>query len=95
MSKVEANRGQFQKGKAKTGGRKKGTPNKRTKELAEVLGAFDPAEKLVQIYNETDDLDLKAQICRDLLKYVYPQRKAVEMSADVDINNEPFEVRFV
>ena len=95
MSKVEANRGQFQKGKAKTGGRKKGTPNKRTKELAEVLGAFDPPEKLVQIYNETDDLDLKAQICRDLLKYVYPQRKAVEMSADVDINNEPFEVRFV
>lgn len=95
MSKVVANRGQFQKGKAKTGGRKKGTPNKRTKELAEVLGAFDPAEKLVQIYNETDDLDLKAQICRDLLKYVYPQRKAVEMSADVDINNEPFEVRFV
>lgn len=95
MSKVVANRGQFQKGKAKTGGRKKGTPNKRTKELAEVLGAFDPAEKLVQIYNETDDLDLKAQICRDLLKYVYPQRKAVEMQADVDINNEPFEVRFV
>lgn len=95
MSKVVANRGQFQKGKAKTGGRKKGTPNKRTKELAEVLGAFDPAEKLVQIYNETDDLDLKAQICRDLLKYVYPQRKAVEMSADVDINNEPFEVRFI
>lgn len=95
MSKVEANRGQFQKGKAKTGGRKKGTPNKRTKELAEVLGAFDPAEKLVQIFNETDDLDLKAQICRDLLKYVYPQRKAVEMSADVDINNEPFEVRFI
>lgn len=95
MSKVEANRGQFQKGKAKTGGRKKGTPNKRTKELAEVLGSFDPADKLVQIYNETDDLDLKAQICRDLLKYVYPQRKAVEMSADVDINNEPFEVRFI
>lgn len=75
----------FQKGRAKTGGRKKGTPNKKTKELMEVLGSFDPAEKLVQIYNETDNLELKAGICKDLLKYIYPQRKAVEMTGDIEL----------
>ena len=67
------------------GGREKGTPNKRTKELAEILGAFNPAEKLMEIYNSTEDEQLKASICKDLLKYVYPQRKAVEMTADVDM----------
>ena len=66
-------------------GRQKGTPNKKTKELIEILGSFNPAEKLVQIYNETDNLELKAGICKDLMKYVYPQRKAVEMTGDVQL----------
>lgn len=66
-------------------GRKKGTPNKKTKELIEILGAFNPAEKLVEIFNETDDKDLKASIAKELMKYVYPQRKAVEMTGDVQL----------
>lgn len=66
-------------------GRKKGTPNKKTKELIEILGAFNPAEKLVEIFNETDDKDLKASIAKELMKYVYPQRKAVEMTGDIEL----------
>ena len=71
--------------KPANGGRKKGTPNKKTKELIEILGAFNPAEKLVEIFKETDDKDLKASIAKELMKYVYPQRKAVEMTGDVQL----------
>ena len=66
-------------------GRKKGTPNKKTVELMEILGSFNPAEKLMEIYNTTNDLELKAGICKDLLKYVYPQRKAVEIANEVEL----------
>jgi len=69
--------------KPENSGRKKGTPNKKTKELMEILSSFNPAEKLIEIYNSTDNLELKAGICKDLLKYVYPQRKAVEMTGDI------------
>ena len=97
-SKVEKNRGQFQKGKEKTGGRKKGTPNKRTAELQEILGDFNPAEKLMELYNKpTTKDDLKAMICKELMKYIYPQRKAVDTNITgggfiVEINNEAVEV---
>lgn len=77
----------FKKGDKKpvNGGRKKGTPNKKTKELMEILGSFNPAEKLMEIYNSTRDAELKASICKDLMKYVYPQRKAVEIANDVEL----------
>lgn len=97
-SKVEKSRGQFQKGKEKTGGRQKGTPNKRTAELQEILGNFNPAEKLMELYNKpTTKDDLKAMICKELMKYVYPQRKAVDTNITgggfiVEINNEAVEV---
>jgi len=77
----------FKKGdkKPSNSGRKKGTPNKKTKELMEVLGSFSPAEELIRIYNSTENEELKAGICKDLLKYVYPQRKAVEMTGDIEL----------
>ena len=84
---VRSSGGKFTAGtpKPENSGRKKGTPNKKTKELMEILGSFNPAEKLMEIYNSTEDEQLKASICKDLLKYVYPQRKAVEMSGEVDM----------
>lgn len=97
-SKVEKNRGQFQKGKEKTGGRKKGVPNKKTAELQEILGEFNPAEKLMELYNKpTTKDDLKVLICKELMKYIYPQRKAVDTNITgggfiVEINNEAVEV---
>ena len=80
------------------GGRQKGTPNKKTAELQEILGDFNPAEKLMELYNKpaTKD-DLKVLICKELMKYIYPQRKAVDTNITgggfiVEINNEAVEV---
>lgn len=64
------------------GGRQKGTPNKKTQQLLDVLGAFDPIAELKKICADTEKEDLRAQICLNLLKYIYPQRKAIEMSAE-------------
>ena len=90
MSKVEKTR-------KKTGGRKKGTPNKKTAELLEILGSFNPAEELMKLYDRTQDQDLKVTICKELMKYVYPQRKAIDNTITgggfvVNVNNEAVEV---
>lgn len=77
------------------GGRQKGTPNKRTAEIVERLEKEDIVGSLLNIAKTTKDENIKVTVYKELMKYVYPQRKAVEMSADVDINNEPFEVRFI
>lgn len=84
-SKVEQNRKAVagkKKGSPKTGGRKKGTPNKKTSELMQILGSFNPVETLKEIIARTKDDALQAKICLDLLKYLYPQRKAIEMNAE-------------
>ena len=84
-SKVVKNRGVFQKGRAKTGGRKKGTPNKKTAQFKEILGDFDTVTELKELYQTTDKDDLKFAICKEFLKYEYPQRKAVEIANDIEL----------
>ena len=84
-SKVEKNRGEFKKGREKTGGRQKGTPNKQTAEFLDALGDFPTVENMKTLYNTTEDDNLKFMILKELAKYQYPQRKAVEMTADVDM----------
>lgn len=84
-SNVEKNRGEFKKGREKTGGRQKGTPNKRTVEFLDALGDFPTVENMKALYNTTDDDNLKFMILKELAKYQYPQRKAVEMSGEVDM----------
>lgn len=86
MAKVVKNsekktRGGSKKGERR-GGRKKGTPNKKTSELMQILGSFNPVETLKEIIARTEDDALQAKICLDLLKYLYPQRKAIEMNAE-------------
>ena len=84
-TKVEKNSGKFQKGHKKTGGRKKGTPNKKTAQFKEILGAFDTVTELKELYQTTDKDDLKFAICKEFLKYEYPQRKAVEIANDIEL----------
>ena len=84
MAKVVKNsekktRGGSKKGERR-GGRQKGTPNKRTVEFIEALGNCNPLESLIEIVETTDNEGLKASICLTLLKYLYPQRKAIEVS---------------
>ena len=67
----------------KTGGRTTGTPNKRTVDVMERLEALgcDPLEGLARIAADpTTETALRARVYADLLPYLYPKRKAVEVS---------------
>jgi hypothetical protein len=76
----------------KTGGRTKGTPNKKTQlvqQQMEGLG-FDPIESMIEICNQamTDkNYALAGQMAKELAQYVYPKRKAVEHTS-----GEPIEL---
>ena len=68
----------------RTGGRKPGVPNKRTVELAERLDALglDPVLGLAKIAEDpTASLELRAKVLADLMSYMYPRRKALDVSA--------------
>ena len=78
---IERKKG-FQKGHSKSGGRQKGTPNKKTAQFKEILGDFDTVTEMKNLYAMTDKDDLKFAICKEFMKYEYPQRKAVEMDVN-------------
>jgi hypothetical protein len=70
----------------KTGGRTKGTPNKRTQAVADRLEALgcDPIEGMARLaMDETVEKSIRAQMYRELAQYVAPKRRAVEVQADV------------
>jgi hypothetical protein len=74
----------------KTGGRQKGTPNKRTEQLlalvATTFGYFNPIIELIKIsQDEKTPLDIKASVLKDLSGYFYPKLKAVDVSVDKTI----------
>ncbi len=84
------------------GGRQKGTPNKKTvqlKERAQRLG-FDPFEMLLRVAKgdwqglELDgpiSIELRVRAACEACKYLYPQRKAIEVSDERDPNlNRPY-----
>lgn len=76
---------------AKTGGRKAGTPNKRTTDLLEVIGNYNPLEALINIAGDKNTpLDAKIKINLDLLPYIYPKRKAIELN-DISENKRSIE----
>lgn len=69
----------------KTGGRKKGTPNKKTSTIQEKLDALDcdPIIAMVKLAKEAHqggDLPLAGSMYKELAQYVYPKRKAVELT---------------
>lgn len=69
----------------KTGGRKKGTPNKRTQIVIDRLDELecDPLEGLVRIAQEAEqagDYSLAGRMYSELAQYCYPKRKAVDAS---------------
>jgi len=69
----------------KTGGRRAGTPNRRTAQLTERLAELgcDPLEGLARIAADpTTESSLRVRIYADLLPFVYPKRKAVELAAE-------------
>jgi hypothetical protein len=82
----------------KTGGRKKGTPNKRTLVLEEILEENDasPVQGLLDCLTELEGITAyetehkislvkaKADIYSDLMQYLYPKRKAIDIQRNPD-----------
>jgi hypothetical protein len=64
-------------------GRKKGTPNRITREAAERLEDLgcDPIEGMARLAGDTKNTpELRGRMYAELAQYVYPKRKAVEHS---------------
>ena len=69
----------------KTGGRRKGTPNKRTQQAAELLQGLDcdPICGMAEIAANTEHpIELRARMYAELAHHVYPKRKAVDLYHD-------------
>lgn len=72
----------------KTGGRKKGTPNKRTQELQDRLAELDcdPVEGMARLaMDPNNNPELRGRMYSELAQYVYPKRKAIEHSGDMGV----------
>ena len=73
------------KGLPKTGGRQRGTPNRKTHELAEKLEALgcDPIEGMARIAMAAETApELKVRCYAELAQYIHAKRKAVEFGSD-------------
>ena len=73
-------------------GRKKGTPNKKTIDLQSKLEAngIDVGSEVAFLYNKAknnDDIQMMFQVLNMLMKYIYPQRKAIEMDTQEITNS--------
>lgn len=64
--------------KAKTGGRKKGVPNKRSLTFEEALKGFCPLQEIIDSLPSLNDKD-RVNACLQLLAYLYPRRKTLEL----------------
>jgi hypothetical protein len=84
-SKVEQSRGRFQKGRAKTGGRKAGTPNRATRAvkqfLSELLDRADVQDGIRKRIMQGDT----AAFFRALEHVVGKPRQAMEVSQDAEV----------
>jgi hypothetical protein len=70
----------------RTGGRRKGTPNKRTQDVIERLRELDcdPIEGMARIaMDEGAPIETRARMDAELAQYIAPKRKAVEMAAEI------------
>lgn len=71
----------------KTGGRKKGTPNKKTKILSELIAnkypTFNPVLKLIEIaLTDNVDLNIRVAILKEIATYMYPKMKPTEYKTE-------------
>lgn len=76
---------EFKKGKEKTGGRQKGTRNKfgyAAKQVFEKRN-FNSLDLAIDwITDESNDKKLRAYLLKEVMKYQFPQLKAIEFSGD-------------
>jgi hypothetical protein len=70
-------------GLPKSGGRRRGTPNRLTLEVADVLAAIgcNPILGMAQLAMDSDvSAELRFKANAELASYVYPKRKSVDVS---------------
>lgn len=83
------------KGSPRVGGRQKGTPNKSSLTILEKLAAFDngagfdPVTEALNLYTliHADNPLVAVKIPLTLMEYIYPKRKAIEHSGEI---NNPY-----
>jgi hypothetical protein len=72
----------------KTGGRQKGTPNRPSADVRDILVKMkcEPIEGIARIaMDEKNPPDLRGRMYAELASFVYPKRKAVEVSGEVQV----------
>jgi hypothetical protein len=83
----------------KTGGRTKGTPNKRTSLVETLLDRMeaDPIGHMATLMlDESADRELRFRAAKELAQYVAPKRKAIELTTEESHKGLPvMEVRYV
>lgn len=83
----------FSKGHRKIGGRKKGTPNKKTLIKAEeILLNFNvnPIERLIELAESSiTSVDQKINCYKEITRYTYPRLKAQDIN--IEHNHDLFE----
>src|SRR5215471_5018362 len=80
------------------GGRQKGTPNRKTAQVAERLRELrcDPIEGMARIaMDEKAPLELRGRMYTELAQYVAPKRKAIEHSGPEGGEVPSIQVNFV
>jgi len=75
----------FQKGREKTGGKKKGSVNKEKKELQQLMAEkfpnWHPVIAMTEVANDNEvDIQTRLIAMKEVSKYVAPQLKAVELT---------------
>lgn len=76
--------------KPKTGGRKKGTPNKATTEFRALvnLSGFILPNEIVTLYRDTDNEFIKLKLLELMAQYSYPKPKGEEPDHEAGEEND-------
>jgi hypothetical protein len=72
-------------GIAKRGGRKKGTPNRKTFDAVEVINRLgvDPIAEMIKLAKaKNTSPELKGRMWSEVASYIYPKRKALEVTGE-------------
>lgn len=74
----------------KTGGRQKGTPNKATTVVADILQAqnMNLIEEAIGLYSSASDSEFKLKVLSLLIPYVYPKRVDAHPDDSLDVTPE-------
>jgi hypothetical protein len=83
-------------GTRKTGGRKKGTPNRRTNQLVDQLAKLNldiPAE-IAKVLPDLEP-EARAKVLMDLMSFLFPKRKAIELSSQEALQDRCIKIEFV